>query len=162
MLLPAAMVALSNGSDFFIFNGMLNSEPPVLPEILSPIVVLISLVVLALGVMIVIEASLSLYHKAHAFPFTVIPHKKLEPDELITTGWYGKVRHPMKLGYMIILFAIGLYIQSVTYLILWLPLISGLMLEYGLIVEEKGLQRQFGTSFKKYKNQVPALFPKMP
>jgi len=160
ILLPAALVALSEGSDFFIFDGILNIAQPVLPSILNPIVTLVALVVLTMGLMIILEASFSLYHKANAFPFTIIPHKHLEPDELVTVGWYGKVRHPMKLGYIIMLLALGIYTQSITFLILWLPLVTGLMLEYGLIIEERGLQRQFGNSYKKYKKKVPVLLPK--
>lgn len=75
--------------------------------------------------------------------------------ELITDGWYGKVRHP-------------LYLLSTLFMILnpvmtaqWL-LLTILSLAYfiiGGVIEERRLIKEFGESYLKYRQQVPFMFP---
>lgn len=81
-----------------------------------------------------------------------------ESEELITTGLYSKVRHPLYAGLVLIFLGYFLFAGTVSSavhlgcLLLYLP--------FGIYFEEKNLVVQFGQAYQKYKAEVPALIPK--
>lgn len=78
--------------------------------------------------------------------------------KLVTTGLYARIRHPQYSGLFLI--TIGFLIQwpSITTLIMW-PI---LMYTYYRLAmrEERDLEERFGEEFLRYREQVPAFFPK--
>lgn len=78
-------------------------------------------------------------------------------DQLITEGVYAHIRHPQYSGLFLV--TIGFLIQwpSLTTLVMW-PI---LMFTYYRLAmrEERGLEKQFGEEFLRYRERVPAFFP---
>lgn len=74
---------------------------------------------------------------------------------LITTGCYGKVRHPQYL--LALLFLLFTPIMTVRWLAL--TLLSALYFLFGSIIEEKRLVELFGEHYRIYKRSVPMFVP---
>jgi protein-S-isoprenylcysteine O-methyltransferase Ste14 len=79
--------------------------------------------------------------------------------DLITSGIYSQVRHPLYLGLLGVFF--GYFLVAGTMgalihlgcLIIYLPI--------GIFFEEKNLVLNFGESYKEYQEEVPAIFPRI-
>jgi protein-S-isoprenylcysteine O-methyltransferase Ste14 len=88
-----------------------------------------------------------------------MPEEPQTEKKLIRAGWYSRMRHPLYAGLLLIFF--GYFFVAGTYsamvhlacLIAYLPI--------GIYFEEKNLIAEFGDAYKKYKEEVPAIFPKM-
>ncbi len=162
IVIPYLLVRLSEGLDYLVFELVLKVDVmgwwDLIPTTVSS---LVSLVVIAVGLLILLESTLTLYEKARAFPFTTIPHEHLRPRQLATGGWYGRVRHPMLLGYLVVLLGVGIWFHLLTMILWWVPLFGGLMLEYSLRFEERDLSRWFGEEYQLYQREVPALIPRV-
>jgi protein-S-isoprenylcysteine O-methyltransferase Ste14 len=83
----------------------------------------------------------------------------LYPDhELIRTGPYSIVRHPVYASLFLIMLATGLLFARWPVLLLAIALyIAGTEIRIG--AEEGLLQARFGTEFESYKTKVPAYLP---
>ena len=79
--------------------------------------------------------------------------------ELVTTGLYGRMRHPQYLG--LILIIIAFLIQWPT--LLTLLLAPFLIVRYILLAreEEWELEEKFGEDFRRYKESVPGFIPSL-
>lgn len=81
-----------------------------------------------------------------------------ESEELVTTGLYSKMRHPLYSGLLLIFLGYFLFAGTISSavhlgcLLLYLP--------FGIYFEEKNLVVQFGEAYQNYKSEVPALIPK--
>lgn len=89
---------------------------------------------------------------------TPVPFKP--PPELITTGLYGVVRNPMHLGWTLVLYGIAVLMQSFILLFVFMPLFIIVHWLYITQIEEKELEKKFGTAYVEYKKQVPMWFPR--
>jgi protein-S-isoprenylcysteine O-methyltransferase Ste14 len=79
--------------------------------------------------------------------------------ELVTTGLYGRLRHPQYLGLILIV---------VAFLIMWPTILTILLApfltaRYFLLAkeEDRELERQFGDTFARYKDAVPGFIPSL-
>ena len=87
---------------------------------------------------------------------SAIPGK--EATVLVTHGWYGRIRHPLLLGVVAILFGEAVFFSSLALLgyalayCLWLTLFVALK-------EEPDLRRTFGDSYDSYFRDVPRWIP---
>lgn len=93
----------------------------------------------------------------------LIGRAELEPEKaeqrLVSTGLHARVRHPIYLGHLVMMFA-------------W-SIGSGLMVPYGLTAfailagaimirwEERELERRFGDAYRTYKERVPVIVPRL-
>jgi len=85
--------------------------------------------------------------------------KPMENDgeDLVTTGLYSKIRHPLYAGLVLIFLGYLLFSGTVTAavhlgcLLLYLPI--------GIYFEEKKLLIQFGEAYQNYKSKVPSIIP---
>ena len=75
-----------------------------------------------------------------------------EEQELVTTGIYSKVRHPMYIG--IILFHIGLPLIFNSFVALMSTVLWAAIIFAWKVFEEKNLVRQFGESYVEYKKRT--------
>ncbi|PZX58020.1 methyltransferase family protein [Algoriphagus chordae] len=88
----------------------------------------------------------------------LIPKQEVS-EELVTTGLYSRIRHPLYAGLILIFLGYFLFSGSVSSavhlgcLLLYLP--------FGIYFEEKNLVHQFGESYQKYKTEVPPLIPRL-
>jgi protein-S-isoprenylcysteine O-methyltransferase Ste14 len=82
---------------------------------------------------------------------TVKPFQKSK--SLLTNGVYSISRHPMYLGFVLILVGVALLLGSMTPWVI-IPIFSVLMEVMFIQVEERMLEEKFGTTWVKYKNKV--------
>ena len=83
-----------------------------------------------------------------------------EPFRLVREGPYGVIRHPMIVGWFLLLFATGITVSS------WTGFIMGIVFfVWGtyihLIREEKILSDIFGQAFEQYRTDIPPFIPKL-
>jgi len=82
------------------------------------------------------------------------------PKEFVAFGPFRYLRNPMSLGAVILMLGLGLYESSVLILLL----ACALFLFFHVIVvyvEEPGLERRFGDSYRDYKRSVNRWWPKL-
>jgi len=82
------------------------------------------------------------------------------PEEIITTGLYSMIRHPVNIGFICTF--VGWYmVWSGAYSLYYLLpiLIIGLVIE--TFWEERNLERVSGDRYKEYKKKVGMFFPKI-
>lgn len=77
-------------------------------------------------------------------------------DKLMTTGIYGRIRHPQYLGFLVLTLGINFLWTTFSTLILW-PILA--VVYYRLAKEEKIMEEKFGEEYQKYKDKVPMFFP---
>jgi protein-S-isoprenylcysteine O-methyltransferase Ste14 len=91
----------------------------------------------------------------------VIRHKKGEPESddetLIRDGIYGRVRHPLYLGSILVLWGEPYLVSARNGLII--VILSTLYFYLGSMLEERRMVRQFGDEYRRYQREVPRLFP---
>lgn len=108
-------------------------------------------VVLGCGAAIMAASILTLRVRGHGLPVSALP-----PPRLVVSGPYRWVRHPVYLGFHLVVVGAGLIIGSaglsvavgVVFLPCWIAYAS---------VEERGLRRRFGAAYRSYQRQVGML-----
>jgi protein-S-isoprenylcysteine O-methyltransferase Ste14 len=76
-----------------------------------------------------------------------------ESTTLVTTGAYGISRHPMYLGYVLILLGVAVMLRSLTPFIV-VPVFVALMEIVFMRVEERMLEGTFGEEWIEYRSKV--------
>jgi protein-S-isoprenylcysteine O-methyltransferase Ste14 len=80
------------------------------------------------------------------------------PREFVAFGPYRYVRNPMYIGGWVMFVGFGFYEQSISILLfslIWLVLVH----LFVLFVEEPGLEKRFGESYREYKRSVNRWIP---
>jgi uncharacterized membrane protein len=81
----------------------------------------------------------------------------LTDKELVKTGVYGIVRHPMYLaGLLIFTFSPIITVNGLTVTVL-----ADIYFLFGMFIEERRFLRLFGDDYREYMRQVPRLIPKI-
>jgi protein-S-isoprenylcysteine O-methyltransferase Ste14 len=83
------------------------------------------------------------------------------PKEFVLSGPYKYVRNPMYLGAFLLLPGFALYHRSVSMLLFWLLAIT-VSHFFVVFIEEKRLEKRFGTAYLEYKMAVNRWIPKIP
>ena len=87
-----------------------------------------------------------------------MPGERLLPQEFVAFGPFRIVRNPMSLGFVILMLGLGLYASSLSILVF----ASALFLFLHLVVvyvEEPGLEKRFGETYREYKRSVHRWLP---
>lgn len=82
------------------------------------------------------------------------------PQKLITTGLYSQIRNPMLLGWIIMLFGVGILLNSISLILIFTPLFILLNILYLKTIEEKEMEKKFGEEYLEYKKSVPMFIPR--
>lgn len=82
------------------------------------------------------------------------------PKDLVIRGPYRYVRNPMITGALLMLSALATFFQSWPIAIWMIIFFIGNAIYFPLI-EEKGLEKRFGTAYLEYKAQVPRWIPRL-
>jgi protein-S-isoprenylcysteine O-methyltransferase Ste14 len=83
------------------------------------------------------------------------------PVNLVKTGPYHYIRHPMNLTYPFIILGVAVFLNSFSAVFFLTPLSALVFWYHALVVQEKGLTKQFGKEYKDYKRNTPAFIPKL-
>ena len=110
--------------------------------------------------LLIIGATLALWTaytfvKARGTPVPLNPPKKL-----IITGLYSWIRNPMLLGWIIMLFGVGVLLNSFSLIVIFTPLFIMINILYLKTIEEKEMEKKFGEQYLKYKERVPMFIPR--
>jgi len=81
----------------------------------------------------------------------------LTQKELVTSGVYGIVRHPMYLaGIVIFTFNPHITVNSLT-----MTVLADLYFTFGMFIEERRFLRIYGDQYREYMKRVPGMIPKL-
>jgi protein-S-isoprenylcysteine O-methyltransferase Ste14 len=111
--------------------------------------------------LIVIGATLCLltvysFFRARGSPVPLNP-----PQRLVTSGLYSQTRNPMVLGWIIMLFGVGILLSSISLVAIFAPLFTLLNVLYLKTIEEREMEKKFGEEYLKYKQRVPMFIPRL-
>lgn len=112
----------------------------------------------SLSLILAIAGTVAVMGSLRHFPITYWIVES-QPARLLTTGWYGVVRHPMYLGVLCILAAF----------VLWAPagknfvfaLVTAFAILRAAIAEEVRLAERFGEEYGDYRRRVPMFIPRL-
>ena len=90
-------------------------------------------------------------------PFAIALSRKLATDWL-----YAWTRNPMVLAVLAFFLSLGIWFQSVTFVLWVLMLFAPALLFFVKVYEERELEMRFGASYLDYKSRTPMLFPRRP
>ena len=129
----------------------------VLPVQLSlpiPVNIFLSVLLLAIGAALCLWTIYD-FAKAKGSPVPLNP-----PQRLVTTGLNSKMRNPMVLGWIIMMFGVGLVLNSISLIFIFTPLFFLLNILYLKTIEEKEMEKKFGQQYLKYRESVPMFIPR--
>jgi protein-S-isoprenylcysteine O-methyltransferase Ste14 len=90
-------------------------------------------------------------------PFYIVLSRRLAVD------WFYKwTRNPMVLAVLAFLLSLGIWFQSVLFVLWVLILFAPALLFFVKVYEERELEFRFGASYMEYKSRTPMLFPGKP
>jgi protein-S-isoprenylcysteine O-methyltransferase Ste14 len=95
--------------------------------------------------------------KGFGAPFFIVLSRKLAADWM-----YAWTRNPMVLALLAFLLSLGIWFQSVLFVLWALILFSPALLFFVKVYEERELELRFGASYLEYKSRTPMLFPRKP
>ena len=95
--------------------------------------------------------------KGFGAPFFIALSRKLAADWL-----YAWTRNPMVLAVLAFLLSLGIWFQSVLFVLWVLLLFAPALLVFVKVYEERELEIRFGPRYLEYKSRTPMLFPRRP
>jgi protein-S-isoprenylcysteine O-methyltransferase Ste14 len=95
--------------------------------------------------------------KGFGAPFFIALSRKLAADWL-----YARARNPMVLAGLGFFLSLGIWFQSVLFVLWVLILFAPALLFFVKVYEERELEIRFGASYLEYKSRTPMLFPRRP
>ena len=95
--------------------------------------------------------------KGFGAPFFIALSRKLAADWL-----YAWTRNPMALSALAFFLSLGIWFQSVLFVLWVLILFAPALLFFVKVYEERELEIRFGASYLEYKSRTPMLFPRRP
>ena len=90
-------------------------------------------------------------------PFALALSRRLATDWL-----YSRTRNPMVLATLAWLVAVGLWLQSVLFLVWLLALVTPAWFLVVRVFEERELEIRFGEGYRQYRAKTPFLWPRKP
>jgi protein-S-isoprenylcysteine O-methyltransferase Ste14 len=125
--------------------------------LILPIPYEIGLILVIITGTILFLTVLNLAIKGFGAPFFIKLSQKL------ATNWmYTWTRNPMVLAGMSFLLSLGVWFQSMLFILWVLLLFTPALLFFIKVYEERELEFRFGASYLKYKSETPFLFPRKP
>jgi len=115
----------------------------------------LALVIITGAAFLLVVVNLAL--KGLGAPFFIALSQKLAVDWL-----YAWTRNPMVLAALAFFLSLGIWFQSVLFVLWVLFLFAPALLFFIKVFEERELEFRFGASYQEYKSRTPMLFPRKP
>ncbi|MFX1294120.1 MAG: methyltransferase family protein [Promethearchaeota archaeon] len=106
-----------------------------------------------------IWANIDLFTKGKGSP---IPTKSTQTIFLAVSGPYRYCRNPMIFGTFLIFAGLGIFVNSLSLLLIIAPIILILLCLYVKLREEQALEGRFGAPYLEYKNLTSFVIPWFP
>jgi len=116
----------------------------------------ISLVLVITSGFFIMITTLYLALRGLGAPFALIANSKY----LVSDWLYARTRNPMVLTIILLLLSLGLFFQSMWFIIWVLILVLPAWIFFLKYYEEKELEIRFGDTYREYKAHTPILLPK--
>ena len=156
IITPIGVIFWFGLSALFVFASLwLDKLLPVHLFLPIPAKILVSVPLLIIGAILGL-GTVYTFIKARGSPVPFNP-----PKELITTGIYSQIRNPMLLGWIIMLFGVGILLNSISLILIFTPIFILLNILYLKAIEEKEMEKKFGEQYLKYKKSVPMFIPRL-
>ena len=81
---------------------------------------------------------------------------RLETNTLVRNGMYSCMRHPMHFGLMLIPFGIAFLMNSFSYICIYAPITTVVIIVMVKTIEEREALAKFGAAYEEYEKEVPA------
>ena len=114
-----------------------------------------ALVVITGGASFLVVATLAL--RGFGAPFFLVLSRKLAVDWL-----YAWTRNPMVIAALAWFVSLGIWFQSLLFVLWVLILVAPALLFFVKVFEEKELEFRFGPSYLEYKSRTPMFWPRRP
>ena len=155
IMTPVGIIFWFGLSVLFVFIALWLDKFLPVPRLLPiPINIFVSLPLLVIGFVLCLW-TVCIFFKSKGSPVPFNP-----PPGLVATGIYLRIRNPMVLGWIIMLFGVGLLLNSISLFFIFTPLFILLNVLYLRTIEEKEMEKKFGEKYLKYKESVPMFFPR--
>ncbi|MFC2008352.1 methyltransferase family protein [Chloroflexota bacterium] len=155
MMTPVTIILWFGLSVLFVLASLwLDELLPLRLSLSPPANILLSLLPLIIGATLILPTIYS-FIRASGSPVPFNP-----PKNLITTGFNSQIRNPMLLGWIIMLFGVGILLNSISVIFIFAPLFICLNYVYLKTIEEKEMEKKFGEAYVKYKESVPMFIPR--
>ena len=115
----------------------------------APLNRILSAPIIATGLFLILWSNLH-FIKVKGTPVPFNP-----PPELVTNGPYAHVRNPMLTGVFILMFGLGILLNSVSLVFIFTPLHILLNVLELKAIEEPELEKRLGKDYVEYKKRVP-------
>jgi protein-S-isoprenylcysteine O-methyltransferase Ste14 len=115
----------------------------------------LALVIITGAASLLVVVNLAL--KGFGAPFFIVLSRKLAADWL-----YAWTRNPMVLAGLAFFLSLGIWFQSMLFVLWVLILFAPALLFFVKVFEERELEFRFGASYLEYKSRTPMLFPRKP
>ena len=150
VILPILMILLANFLDD-LFGW---------PKLLShPWNFVVATPVLIIGFFWAIWANIDLFTKGKGSP---IPTESTQTKIMVASGPYRYCRNPMIFGTFLIFAGLGIFVNSLTLLVIIAPVMLILLCVYVKLREEHALEARFGAPYREYKNSTSFVIPWFP
>ena len=126
--------------------------PKLLP---TPLNITVSVLIIIIGLFLMLWSAL------HFFKVKGTPVPFNPPAKLVTTGPYAYVRNPLLTGLFILLFGLGVLLQSISLVFIFTPLFILLNVLELKAIEEPELEKRLGKEYVEYKKRVPMFIPRL-
>ena len=108
-------------------------------------------VVVGCGAALMLASIMALRVRGRGLPVSALP-----PPRLVVSGPYRWVRHPVYLGFHLVVVGVGLAVGSAGLALVVGAALLPCWIGYALL-EERGLRRRFGAAYRSYQRQVGML-----
>jgi protein-S-isoprenylcysteine O-methyltransferase Ste14 len=135
-----------------IFFDRLFHFPHLFPE---DIILPLSFPVLSLGIFVTAWSAVH-FLKVKGTPVPFNP-----PPKLVTTGPYRYARNPMLTGVFIFMIGLGFYVNSVSLVVLFVPLFILINFWELKHIEEPELMKRLGNEYIEYRRKTPMFLPRI-
>lgn len=155
-LTPVGLIFFFTFTGLFILASIWLDSLLAFPKLLSTsLSIALAIPILVIGLFFVLWPMLHFAKaKGTAVPFN-------PPQKVVVTGPYVYIRNPILAGWFILLFGLGVLLNSISLFFIFTPLyilINTLELKF---VEEPELTKRFGKEYLEYKNKTPMFIPKL-
>lgn len=154
LLTPAGMLIFCAFSSFFVLGGIFLDNLLDFSGLLPKVARLpVSVPIISFGMVLTFWSAFH-FLKVKGTPVPFNP-----PPTLVCTGPYRYVRNPMLAGVFMILFGIGVFLNSTSLVLIFTPLyvISNVWeLKY---IEEPELAKRLGNVYSEYRRKTPMFIP---
>jgi protein-S-isoprenylcysteine O-methyltransferase Ste14 len=127
------------------------------PGLILPIPIVIGLILVIITGIVLFLTVVNLALKGFGAPFFIKLSNKLASDWM-----YAWTRNPMVLAALSFLLSLGIWFQSLLFVLWVLLLFTPALLFFIKVYEERELEFRFGASYQEYKSKTPMLFPQKP